>query len=214
MPAYFCVRFELSKRAITFYDFYDVLVHSGLSFKSGYWGCESETFEEIQSWNQKKLDADFELGFTEDHSHDFKQIQFAFDEYSEVRVIVSNTKTETTFFVNLIIPEDDFLKYEKNGERYKVIRLPEKMERIKEFAKRVWVDYDVLTVQTEWECSEDRPTKYPDLSGACPPQTEPFSIVPSNKYCAEWGFASEEIDRNGILLENDEAWYYESWYCM
>ena len=214
MPAYFSVRFELSKGPTAIHDIYDALVRSGLSFKNGYWGCENETFEEIKRWNQEKLDADFELGYTEHHSHDFKQMQFELDDYSEVRVFVLNIKTEATFSILLIIPEEDFLEYEKNGEKYTVIRLHEKMERIIEFAKRVWIDSDVLTIQTEWECSEDRPTKHADLDDSCPPQTEPFSIIPRNKFSTKWNFANEEIDRDGILLVNDKAWYYEAWYCI
>ena len=58
---------------------------AGMKFQSGYWGFEEDSLEEATEWNQRKLEEDFNLGFTEHHSHDYKQVIYKFGGYSEVR---------------------------------------------------------------------------------------------------------------------------------
>lgn len=218
MPAYFEVTFEVPKGPNVIYEFYHVLMQSGLTFKSGFWGFEEDALEDILNWNQKKMDADFEIGFEEHHSHDYKQIQFEFGDFSEARVFILNTKNAPSFSVLLIVPEDDLIKYEKNDDKYNVIRNTEKMSSIMELVKKVWTDYNVLSIQTGWECS-DCPPKYAELSEDRLPQIEPFAIIPRNcvsetylraqqKDSEQLDIKVDDLERDGILLVNDKAWNY------
>lgn len=88
MPAYFnlSVQFRRDELYPTFVkDFYALLDEAGMRFQSGYWGFEEDSLEETTEWNQRKLEEDFNLGFTEHHSHDYKQVIYKFGGYSEVR---------------------------------------------------------------------------------------------------------------------------------
>lgn len=76
MPAYFNLSVQFRRDALypTFVkDFYTELDKAGMKFFSGYWGYEEDSLEETIEWNQRKLEADFNLGFTEHCSHDYKQ---------------------------------------------------------------------------------------------------------------------------------------------
>ncbi len=66
--------------------------------------------EETTEWNQRKLEEDFNLGFTEHHSHDYKQVIYKFGGYSEVRGFWMNNYPEDGEFTHeIIIPESDVL---------------------------------------------------------------------------------------------------------
>ena len=47
MPAYFSLTFELKKTHDAIGAFCRGLIHSGLTFKSGYWGFEKDSFEDM-----------------------------------------------------------------------------------------------------------------------------------------------------------------------
>lgn len=108
MPAYFSLTFELNKSRNAVGAFCETLVHSGPVFKSGYWGFENDSFAGIIAWNQKKLDEDFELGYTEHHSYDYKQMLFDYADFSEVRLFIMNQRRKPVFSFALIVPEYDF----------------------------------------------------------------------------------------------------------
>lgn len=149
MPAYFSLRFELYKGQGVISAFCEALIHSGLVFKSGYWGFENESYDDIIIWNQNKLDEDFELGYTEHHSHDYKQMLFDYFDFSEVRLFVMNNRKERTFSFELIVPEYDLLDYtEENEGKYSVQRKTERMELLKSVAKKMWVGTATLAIQT------------------------------------------------------------------
>ena len=140
MSTYFCITFEYSKSQLTNHtvsDFYNNLINNGLSFKSGYWGSEKNTLEEIISWNQQKLNDDFQLGYTEHYTHDYKQVLFNFYGFSVARLFILNYKKYDHFSFELIIPEDDFLQV-KLGSKRKVIRLYDRMEYVKRLIEKMW----------------------------------------------------------------------------
>lgn len=121
MPAYFEVNFQYSKKEDTVKtaveDLYTALIRCGLSFKSGYYEAEHDPMADIIRWNQKKLDENFELGYTKHCSHDYKQVLFDFCGFSEVRVFIHNIKESDSVFFSLIIPEDDFVEWEISGTK-------------------------------------------------------------------------------------------------
>ena len=97
MPAYFNLSVQFRRDALypTFVkDFYTELDKAGMKFFSGYWGYEEDSLEETIEWNQRKLEADFNLGFTEHCSHDYKQVVYKLSGYSEVRGFWMNNYPE------------------------------------------------------------------------------------------------------------------------
>lgn len=225
MPAYYSVMFELKKSPTAIEDFLDAFVRSGPVFKSGY-GYESDSREDILKWNQNKLNEDFELGYEEDCSHDYKQMLFDFSDFSHVRLFINNRQNEPTFYMYLLVPEDDLLEYvEKSksnpikprqfevdrirysaeNDAYSELQRQDRMDLLKQLAKNVWQNAPVLAIQTGWE-DHDEPVKYRDISAKCSPLTQPFSIVSNDKYHSEWDFKAYHIGRDGTFLEAGK-WY-------
>ena len=88
MPAYFSMTMEFSRAELDFDNMKELtayIKHAGLEFKGGLKGYENESMEDIMDWNQKKLEEDFELGYDEDASNDYKQMRF---EYDAIHVII------------------------------------------------------------------------------------------------------------------------------
>jgi len=208
MSTYFNITFEFNKGSTAIIDSYNALIRSGLVFKCGCFECENDTFEDIVNWNQSKLNENFVLGYTEHPSHDYKQMCFEYSDFSEVRLYIMNDKKSSTFTLKLIIPEKDLGEYNEEHSEGKInyiwIQKVEKMEQLKQLAKKIWKYSKVLTIQTGWELS-DEPPKYADISIKNPIQAEPFSIIPSVKYYKQWGMKASCIERDGIFLENEEA---------
>lgn len=208
MPAYFSLAFELNKSQDVIRTFCENLIHSGLVFKSGYWGFENDSFEDIIAWNQNKLDKNFQLGYTEHHSHDYKQMLFDYFDFSEVRLFVMNNRKKRTFCFELIVPEDDLLDYiEDNEGKYFVQRNFERMEQLKSVAKRMWVSTDILAIQTGWEGS-DFPPSVEKIAGGIEPQIEPFCIINSSLFDTEQDLVYEYVERSGVLIEDIAKWDY------
>lgn len=122
MPAYFnlSVQFRRDELYPTLVkDFYTMLREAGMKFLSGYWGFEEDSLEETIEWNQRKLEEDFNLGFTEHHMHDYKQVVYSFGSYSEVRGFwMNNYPDDGEFTHEIIIPESDVL-VEECSARFK-----------------------------------------------------------------------------------------------
>ena len=208
MPAYFSLTFELYKSKDAISAFCEVLLHSGLVFKSGYWGFENDSFDDIIIWNQKKLDENFELGYTEHHSHDYKQMLFDYCDFSEVRLFVMNNRKERTFTFELIVPEDDLLDFTvENKGQYSVQLKTERMEQLKSVAKKMWAGTAILAIQTGWEASGIPPSAGKIAKGINP-QIEPFCIISSSSLKKETVLVYEYIERNGVLIENITKWNY------
>ena len=207
MPAYFSISFELNKSKTAIKDFCNALIDAGLVFKSGYWGFENDSFDDIITWNQKLLDNNFQLGYKQHHSHDFKQMLFDFSDFSEVRLFIINNENSSTFDFELIIPEDDFIEYEKNGNEYIPHNRTEKMELLKTLAKSMWNSLEILAIQTFWECS-DCPPKAKKISNKIKPKAEPFCVIKNSSVVEKLGLPFEEIGRNGVLVEDSDNWNY------
>ncbi|MDD3403592.1 MAG: hypothetical protein PHQ72_09585 [Hespellia sp.] len=204
MPAYFSLTFELSKSKIAVANFCRALINSGLTFESGYWGFENDSFEDIIKWNQSHLDNNFKLGFTEHHSHDYKQMLFNYCNFSEVRVFVMNNEKGATFNFELIVPEDDLLNYPENNS---IEHKTEKMEQLKSIAQKVWIATDVLAIQTGWEGS-DIPPLASKIAEGVKPQIEPFCIIKFSSFIEQSTLSFKNIEKGGVLIENFKNWYY------
>lgn len=153
MPAYFDLEFQYKKSDInssTVKDFFSSLTGCGLVYKCGYWHSENDSLEEILTWNQAKIQSNFELGYDEHFSNGYKQMLFEFNDFSEVRLFINNESDCDSFSFHLIIPEDDFLDYSADDE---VIRLTDRMNIIKDLAVRMWQAGGMSCIQTSWECS-------------------------------------------------------------
>lgn len=202
MPTYFSITFELNKGQGAVGSFCKALIHSGPVFRSGYWGFENDSFDDIITWNQDKLNKNFQLGYTEHYSHDYKQMLFDYFNFSEVRLFVMNNKKKHTFSFELIVPEYDLLDYiEERDGTYSVEQKTERMEQLISVAKKMWIGTDILAVQTGWEHSNVPPSAGKIAKGI-KPQTEPFCIINSSSFKKEPALTYEYIERNGVLIKD------------
>lgn len=65
--------------------------------------------KDIISWNEKKLQSDFHLGFDEDFSNDFRQVYLDYHDFSQVRFFVLNLEEHDELYFEIIIPEADLI---------------------------------------------------------------------------------------------------------
>ena len=207
MPTYFSISFELNKSQTAVKEFCAAVIDAGLVFKSGYWGFENDSFDDIVAWNQNKLDNNFQLGYTEHYSHNFKQMLFDFSDFTEVRLFIMNDKKSSTFEFHLIIPEDDFVEWIKTNDEYIPHNKIEKMNLLKAVAKILWNSLEILAIQTAWECS-DCPPKAKHISSKIKPQAEPFCIIKESALIDKLGLPFEKVGQNGVLIEDYDNWNY------
>ncbi|MCC8024060.1 MAG: hypothetical protein LIP16_01965 [Clostridium sp.] len=183
MPAYFnlSVQFRRDELYPTFVkDFYTMLDEAGMKFQSGYWGFEEDSLEETIQWNQRKLEEDFNLGFTEHHSHDYKQVIYRFGAYSEVRGFwMNNYPEDGEFTYEIIIPESEVLM-----EGYPVRFIKKKMDRLLELSEGIWQFPPVRAIQTGLEIEDDSAGLAELAQGGCP-SAWPFAIVEELGACYE-----------------------------
>ncbi|MCD7992023.1 MAG: hypothetical protein LUK37_09725 [Clostridia bacterium] len=201
MPAYFNLSVQFRREdlyPLFVRDFYAVLHKAGMAFQSGYWGFENDSLEEIIEWNQRKLEDDFELGFTEHHSHDYKQVIYGFGGYSEVRGFWMNNYPESGAFTHeIILPESDVLE---NGYPAKFIK--EKMEELLELTIRIWQFSLVKAIQTGLE-GNDASVSLSKLTGGEYPNTLPFALVEDMGNCYEdslYNIQHVSEGRDGLLF--------------
>ncbi len=200
MPEYFSVEIEFDKTAETgslVRDLFDCLAKEGVSFLRGDRKSEGFSIEQQITVNQNYINDN-----GDDRDGSYYQTQFRFLGFSEVRGYWDVDRDSISFA--LIIPEFDFYEELENYERK---RHEEKMNAVKELCVHLWKMLSVVSIQTAWECS-DVPPMYAELSAKYPPQTEPFSIVPSAKYHPQWGMTEQPIERDGVLLEEEENWLW------
>ncbi|WP_394175350.1 hypothetical protein [Thalassotalea litorea] len=110
MPAYATIEFEILRKNLTetlVKEFYDAMFVHGLNFEKVFvWGCdENLKIDDIIAWNQEKLNDNFKLGFTQDISHNYRQILICGTPYSECRLFITNYGESFSFHV--IVPEDE-----------------------------------------------------------------------------------------------------------
>ena len=205
MPAYFSVTLEFSRKNIFpdfMQNFYSVLSSAGLTFKSGYWDSEQDDLQSILNWNQKKLEQNFKIGYSEHFSHDYKQMLFAFEDFHEIRGFWMNQyPVQDEFTFEIIIPEYEIFGDEVYSKNQAYI--PEKMQKIQDIACYLWEHFPpVMTIQTELEIIGACVPEQAILSGQKLPSAYPFAIV-SEKTAQNNGFVQftkSNLGRNGIFL--------------
>lgn len=204
MPAYFSISLQFKRSDIYdlfVKDFHSVLDKAGVKFKSGYWGFEGDSCEEIIEWNQKKLEQNFKLGYTQHHKHDYKQTLYDFGGFTEVRGFwMNNYPEKKTFSYEIIIPEDDVLSQE-----YPVSFKKEKMNELLEAMKKIWQFPYVRTIQTGLE-GDTAATCLAELAKGERPNIRPFAVIEENLYCfKDENYLVDTIpERKGVLLKIKE----------
>ncbi|WP_010584093.1 hypothetical protein [Schlesneria paludicola] len=163
MPAYTTISWEFAKRDREglVSRFYAALIDESISFDGVFpWGCDEKMpFEEIVSWNQMKLDGDFTIGFTQDVSHDYRQILMRVMPFSECRIFLVNSKANIEF--NCIVPEDEITV--------------ENCEPLLKGCLRTWFHLPVLAIETYGEIGANVGSKR--ISSGQPPSASLFAIV-------------------------------------
>ena len=124
MPAYFSLTFELNKNHHAIRDFCETLIRSGLVFKSGYWGFENDSFEDIFDFSEVRL------------------------------FVMNNRKKRTFTFELIVPESDLLICTEEKEGKYSVQLKSERMEQLKSVAKKIWVGTAALAIQTGWELSD------------------------------------------------------------
>ena len=196
MPAYFSMIMEFSRAELDFDNMKELtayIKHAGLEFRSG--TVHSDTIEGIMNWNQQKLEDDFELGYDEDVSNDYKQMCFNYEGFSEVRGFITNEapiRGEYTF--TLLIPEDEVL-IEKNT--YK----KEAVDKLKAIASKLWILPKTRTMQTELELGEGIAPEA-DIRDGAAPSACPFAIVSEKQFgrMDTANYTAEHIEYGGVIL--------------
>lgn len=209
MPAYFNISVQFRRDELyptLVKDFYTLLDEAGMKFLSGYWGFEEDSLEETIKWNQRKLEENFNLGFTEHHMYDYKQMVYSFGSYSEVRGFwMNNYPDDEEFTHEIIIPESDVL-----AEEYLVQFKIEKIEELMELSKRIWQFPPIKAIQTGLE-GNDASVSLVKLAGGRYPNIWPFAIVEETEVCyndSEYDIRLTTEGKRGFLflrkLEKDK----------
>ena len=202
VPTYLSISFEYSKQHLTdqtVRDFCDALLAGGATFAGGYWGFENDSYEEIIRWNQAKLQQNFELGCTEHHTHDYKQMLLHFGSFSEVRLFVMNERKQPFFTFELIIPEEDFFSGQ-DAASGKV--QPERLALAEGLAVRMWEAGGMDCIQAAWE-SWDDPKAFAAIANGEKPCCMPFCILPRRVVLSQWRLTCRPIGREGILCRQE-----------
>ena len=198
MPAYFSLIMEYSRAELDFDNMKELtayIKHAGLEFKNGAYHAENDTIEDIMDWNQKKLEEDFELGYDEDSSNDYKQMCFNYDGFSEVRGFIMNEEPirgEYTF--TLLIPQEEV---HVEGDTYR----KEAVEKLKALAAKLWILPKTRTVQTELELGEGIVPEM-DIKEGAEPSACPFAIVSEKQFgrMDTADYTAEHIEYGGVIL--------------
>ncbi len=202
MPAYYSVGFQYERAAVG-HDYLRALYSAMLQGDFTYggvlaWGCRGDlTLEEVIRWNQERLDRDFELGYTEDVSNDYRQVLLRHAQFRECRVIVGNGAR----LISVIVPENDV--FDLGGpfpaELFAVdveelvghIR-QEQVEPLKHLALSVWHRGLAVSVQTYGELGSA--TDHELLKAGKLPSMLPFSIMEKS-----W-IGAERLTKRGIRI--------------
>ncbi len=177
MPMYFSIDIECSRKNIyknIMRDFYKTLEKNGLIFKSGFMEFKKDSLEETILWNQKKLEDNFELGYSEHCSHDYKQILFDFTGLSETRMYIMNDRKKKIFIFHIIIPEEDLQVWDDGYAIYGSC----KFKMILQLIENIWEQPYIDLIQTSLELSG--PPSLNDIVEGEFPCAEPFAILPKN----------------------------------
>ena len=173
MPAYFSIQFTCDKKSLypgLVRDFCDRLIENGCRFLGGYWGYEEDSLADIAAWNQRRLEENLEPGVRE--AYLYKQLLLAYEEFSEVRMYLTNFRGEETFTFHVILPEDELIAWGKEGPGYDMA----KIKGLMSLCERLWQQPYICLIQTELELSDPVPSEAEIREGAVP-GAEPFAIL-------------------------------------
>lgn len=203
MPAYFNISLVFERKDIKpdfTKDVHEFLHKAGFIFKSGCFEADEYSLEEILLWNQKHLENNFSLGFTEHYSHDYKQMYFTFGDFSEVRAFwMNNYPEDDEFTLEIIIPEYEILEYDGN-EKYGYFYKVKEIQMIINACRILWNNPLLKMIQTGLE-SSDEVVSLKDIQTGALPNIYPFAIIP-NELTQNLGkeFCVEKLDFRGILI--------------
>lgn len=205
MPAYFSVEIDCDRENIygnLVSDFCKSLERVGFLFLSGFYGFEKESLERIIAWNQQKLESNFVLGYSEHYSHDYRQICFAYEGFSEVRLFMLNDRKKKVFSFHIIIPEHDFITFEEGKRRYHDQRL----HKITTLMREIWMLPFVGMIQTSLELSAGSVSMDEIRNGAIP-SIEPVAIIPEDLLHCEFdeGVIISKMARKGVFIQKKEG---------
>lgn len=198
MPAYFSLTMEFNRAELDFDNMKELnayIKHAGLEFKGGAWHAEGMSLDEITDWNQKKLEEDFVLGYEEDAVNDYKQMDFSFGGFSEVRGLIMNEEpVRGEFTFTLLIPEDEVAV---DAHTYK----KEAVDKIKAMASKLWILPKTRTIQTQLELGEGI-TNEMDIREGAAPSACPFAIVSEKQFghMDTADYTAEHIEYGGVIL--------------
>jgi len=198
MGACFSLSVEFSRYELDF-DTIKMLMkyldYAGLKFKSGYSESANNSADEINDWNQKKLEDNYTLAYKDGRENDYKQACFEYGGFSEIRgFFVNGSPTEKEFEFDLVIPEEEVLN--EDGS-YKA----EAVAKLKDFARILWIMPQIRSVQTQLELSGEMVSESEILEGRAP-SAYPFAIV-SQKMFSKLDsdkYESEQINAGGVMI--------------
>jgi len=200
MGPYFSMtlQFEHKRLKPTFVEeLYSKIISCGFGFKSGFWFHGNAKLDEIIKWNQKLLEKGFKLGYKQYVKHDYMQILFNSEVYSEFRGYWMYSENQITF--NIIIPEFDIINYDTF--------IDEKVFPVKQLALEIWKSNIVDSIQTSVEFDFGY-ASLSEISDGKDISVHPFAILKEDDYkrFSEDYFNTyliTEVCNDGILVENN-----------
>lgn len=203
MPAYFSMTMQFEKKRVHpgfVKEVYSQIISCGFGFKSGYWFHEEATLDEIIDWNQRLLEKGFTLGFTQHVKHDYMQILFTTEHYSEMRGFWIHSSDEVVF--HIIVPESSILNCE--GGLYFI---ESKVAPVINLAIKLWESGIVDAIQTSLELDEGCFCLSDALTGKNV-SVSPFAVLPekafeqfSDGYFSKMNLC--KILKNGLFIEDN-----------
>ena len=198
MPAYFSLSVEFSRYEID-YDTVKMLKsyldYAGLRFKCGVNESENESIDEINDWNQKKLEDNYTLGYTDHRSNDYKQACFEYGGFSEIRgFFLNGSPTEKEFEFMLVIPEEEVVN---DDGSYKA----DAIQKLKDFARILWVMPQIRTIQTGIETSDGITSESEIIAGE-KPSAYPFAVISQKMFgmLKAEDYEAEQINAGGVII--------------
>lgn len=198
MPAYFSLVMEFSRAELDYDNMKELnayIKHAGLQFKGGAWHAEGMSLDEITDWNQKKLEEDFVLGYDENCENDYKQMEFSYDGFSEVRGFIMNEEpVRGEYIFTLLIPEEEVAVDAKTYKK-------EAVDKLKDISSKLWILPKTRTIQTKLELGEGIANEM-DIRSGTAPSACPFAIVSEKQFgrMDTAKYTAEHIEYGGVIL--------------
>ena len=183
MGTYYSLVFTYDRKDLTpdfVAEFYNALISAGAEFKGGAYEGSKLTLSEIININSQKLLENYELGFDEDGTNDYKQALFAVDGFSYARVFVmNNDPTAGEYYFHLIVNENEVM-----NAGTQISCKKDSTDRLLTLAKGIMKATNALLVQTEPEiCSETVSYEQYKITGQV--NANPFALARSTEGAAD-----------------------------